>query len=238
MALVDLSKWDFAVEFRLYEAAALIVGIDPAEIYTNTKPARDNPRIYDYHEHPQIKPVADRMEHDFLTACDLYEAMRDGKWKFSTDEPLSERLLRNREMELVPVKIGSWGLPLDSVTQMALDTWHDSDDFAMYETAKFTRKELSRWLSAICLKSVYQFDQGQSENIQTSADRPLATRERDTLLTIIAVLCKEAKIPYDKPSKAAGLIQSTAAGMGLSIGETTIEGHLKKLPNALAGRMK
>ena len=67
---------------------------------------------------------------------------------------------------------------------------------------------------------------------------PLSTRERNTLLTIIAALCKEAKIPYDKPAKAAGMIQSTAAKMGLSIGESTIEGHLKKIPDALATRMK
>ena len=71
-----------------------------------------------------------------------------------------------------------------------------------------------------------------------TADRPLKGRERDTLLTIIAVLCSEAKIPCDKPAKAAGLIQSTAAKMGVSIGETTIEGHLKKIPDALGTRMK
>jgi len=71
-----------------------------------------------------------------------------------------------------------------------------------------------------------------------TADLPLKERERDTLLTIIAALCKEAKIPYDKPAKAAGLIKSTAATMGASIGETTIEGHLKKIPDALATRMK
>lgn len=68
--------------------------------------------------------------------------------------------------------------------------------------------------------------------------KPLGTTERNTLLTIIAVLCNEAKIPYEKPSKAAALIQSTAAKMGVSIGETTIEGHLKKIPDALATRMK
>lgn len=68
--------------------------------------------------------------------------------------------------------------------------------------------------------------------------KPLGSRERDTLLTIIAALCTEAKIPYDKPAKAAGMIQSTAATMGVSIGETTIEGHLKKIPDALATRMK
>lgn len=75
----------------------------------------------------------------------------------------------------------------------------------------------------------------------TKRDRPeklLHPTERKTLLSIIAVLCSEAKIPYNKPAKAAGLIQSTAAKMGVSIGETTIEGHLKKIPDALATRMK
>jgi hypothetical protein len=71
-----------------------------------------------------------------------------------------------------------------------------------------------------------------------AADRPLKERERTTLLTIIAALCKEAKIDYTKPAKAAGLIQGTAALMQVSIGETTIEGHLKKIPDALATRMK
>lgn len=69
-------------------------------------------------------------------------------------------------------------------------------------------------------------------------DRQLKDRERNTLLTIIAVLCKEAKLDHTKSAKAAGLIQSTAAEMGISIGETTIEGHLKKIPDALGTRMK
>jgi uncharacterized protein YwlG (UPF0340 family) len=71
-----------------------------------------------------------------------------------------------------------------------------------------------------------------------SIDKPMATIERNSLLTIIAALCKEAEIPYDKPAKAAGMIESTAATMGISIGQTTIEEHLKKIPNALRTRMK
>lgn len=67
---------------------------------------------------------------------------------------------------------------------------------------------------------------------------PLATRERNTLLCIIAVLCKEAKFDFTKTSKTAALIESTAAGMGVLIGETTIEGHLKRIPDAMATRMK
>jgi len=71
-----------------------------------------------------------------------------------------------------------------------------------------------------------------------SVEKPLKTSERKSLLAIIAVLCKEAEIDHTKPAKAAGMIQSTAAIMGVSIGETTIENHLKKIPDALATRMK
>ena len=69
-------------------------------------------------------------------------------------------------------------------------------------------------------------------------EKLLTTRERNTLLTIIAVLCKDAGYDITKHAKTAGLIQSTAAKMGLAIGESTIEGHLKRIPDALATRMK
>jgi len=78
----------------------------------------------------------------------------------------------------------------------------------------------------------------QSKLNESASDKPLSSRERDTLLTIIAALCKDVGYDYTKNAKTAGLIQSTAAKMGVSIGETTIEGHLKKIPDALAGRMK
>ena len=76
------------------------------------------------------------------------------------------------------------------------------------------------------------------ENAPEQTEKPLGNRERDTLLAIIAVLCKEAKLDYSKSAKTAGSIQRLADDMNISIGETTIEGHLKKIPNALASRMK
>lgn len=101
------------------------------------------------------------------------------------------------------------------------------------------RGEVARWLDAIDLQSKYVFKrEAKAQATDELIDKPLSTRERDTLLTIVAVLCKEAKIDYNKPAKAAGMIKSTAATMGVSIGETTIEGHLKKIPDALATRMK
>ena len=69
-------------------------------------------------------------------------------------------------------------------------------------------------------------------------EKPLSTKERNTLLAIIATLCHEAKIDYTKPAKAAASIQHTADSMGISIGESTIENHLKKIPDALESRMK
>lgn len=69
-------------------------------------------------------------------------------------------------------------------------------------------------------------------------EKPLSKRERDTLLTIIALACKEGKLDYLKPSKTAGMLTGTAASLGISIGESTIEEHLKKIPDALVSRMK
>jgi hypothetical protein len=171
MAIEKLSKWDLSVEFLLYEAAALIVGIDPLKIRTNTEPSRDNPRIYDYHKHPLIKPAVDRMTRDLLDGYDLYSAMQKGKWTHSAAEPNSQSILRTREMEIVPLKIGSWCLPLDQVTQAALDAC--DFDGGVYETAKFTRTELSRWLSANRLKSAYGFDLGLQTAQATAGDSKL-----------------------------------------------------------------
>lgn len=71
----------------------------------------------------------------------------------------------------------------------------------------------------------------------TQADeKPLETRERNTLLLIIAALCRDAGHDYLKSSKAALAIQSTLDSMAVKVGESTIRGHLKEIPNALESR--
>jgi hypothetical protein len=82
---------------------------------------------------------------------------------------------------------------------------------------------------------------GMASGVSKSADRStnrqdprhLGTRERNVLLTIIAALCHEQKIDYTKPSKAAVLILDLAIRYGLKVSESAIEGHLKKIPDAL-----
>jgi len=95
-------------------------------------------------------------------------------------------------------------------------------------SAVFLLEEVLRYESA---------HDGES-NGQGSIDRPLETRERNTLLTIIAALCKDAKIDITKPSKAGEYIHSITNHMGATVAKRTIEEHLKKIPNALEGRMK
>ena len=69
----------------------------------------------------------------------------------------------------------------------------------------------------------------------------LQQRERNTLLTIIAVLAKEAKISitdFSRPGKTAGYIEGLTDDFGAHVSKRAIEEHLKKIPNALGSRMK
>lgn len=66
----------------------------------------------------------------------------------------------------------------------------------------------------------------------------LRTRERNTLVALIGVLCREEGIDYSKPAAAAATIKNMTASHGLSIGESTIEGIMKKIPQAIEARSR
>jgi len=105
---------------------------------------------------------------------------------------------------------------------------HEIEIASVELEAAFLMEEVLRY------ESIHDIEAPQ----QHRAEKSVGTRERDTLLSIIAVVCREAKLDYSKSSKTAALIQGSAARLGISIGETTIEGHLKKIPDALAARMR
>lgn len=67
-------------------------------------------------------------------------------------------------------------------------------------------------------------------------EKPISDKERETLLVIFAALAKEARIDILKTSKAGEIIASMTQQLGASIGATTIETHLKKIPQALENR--
>ena len=70
-------------------------------------------------------------------------------------------------------------------------------------------------------------------------EKLLGTKERTTLLCVIAALCKYSDIDFRKSSKNAAVIRAIAnEKLGVSIGETTIENYLKLIPDALQNRSK
>jgi len=68
--------------------------------------------------------------------------------------------------------------------------------------------------------------------VRSSEVKDVTTKERTTLLTIIALLAQEAGIDLDKPSKAASSIVALADAAGIKLGQRTVEEHLKKIPDA------
>lgn len=67
-------------------------------------------------------------------------------------------------------------------------------------------------------------------------DKPLTTRERNTLLTIIGVLCAAEGIDITTHRKAGDVIEGMAADLGISIGAQAIGNHLQGVPQAMEGR--
>lgn len=64
----------------------------------------------------------------------------------------------------------------------------------------------------------------------------LGTRERETLLLMVAALMKGHKLDWQKPSKAATAISALADDLGVKVGQRTIEEHLKHIPDLLQKR--
>jgi hypothetical protein len=62
----------------------------------------------------------------------------------------------------------------------------------------------------------------------TATDKPLMTREREILLTIIASLAKSAGFTLEHISKDAQAIEALTVELGNRVAERTIEEHLKR----------
>ncbi len=229
---MDLSHWDFSEHFKAKEVAELIVGIPP-EGNTNLFGIYGDEVAFT----EKITPVLRRMSGAFRHAEEnMYLLVRfEGETQEALKTfPFNPIALYSKLM--VNIRNSGYEIAFDSYSKF-------SDKPQDFDKVYFGRKEVHRWLTAIGMKSVYQFEVQQAgSNIQTlaqkSEEKPLSTRERNNLLTIIAVLCEEAKLDYKAASKTADLLQNTAASMGVSISESTIRDHLKKIPDALGTRMK
>jgi hypothetical protein len=145
--MVDLSHWDFALDFNGFEAAALILGLDPEGEDENRE---------------RIKPVFERVERS-------YKSLRS--W---------------HETDITPSdtgKLGHLARPNDGLESVDMAEYHkttvpdhiyvggpalflswllDTTDRSKFSKQRFTREEISRWLLACKLHSIYPFLKAQA----------------------------------------------------------------------------
>lgn len=133
-------------------------------------------------------------------------------------------------------RIGGWFSGLGQASTASADSkkWLNLDDGADTHPAGALPEDC---LFVIRTEALLQFEQSMLED-SLSQGRPLQTKERFSLLTIIAALAKEAKIDVAHPSKAASLIEGMTTQMGAPVAKRTIEEHLKRIPSAIDARAK
>lgn len=69
-------------------------------------------------------------------------------------------------------------------------------------------------------------------------EKQVGTRERSTLLTVIAALAKKSGIDVLKPSTAGEAIEALTTELGARVSARTIEDHLKRIPDAVERRRR
>ena len=87
---------------------------------------------------------------------------------------------------------------------------------------------------------IASFENSYGEQPPAAAEQesPLQTRERNSLLLIIALLTEAAGLDIDANSKNAGIIESAAAAKGLTLSRRAIDNHLKRARETLPIRSK
>jgi len=114
----------------------------------------------------------------------------------------------------------------DPISHWAFEDVHEFDD------QQFSRSELHRWIRDNNFPSQYQFS-GRTE----ATENELATKERNTLLAVIAALCNKADIdPIGRA--AASEVVRLCDDIGVKLSDDTARKVLRKIPDALSARGK
>ncbi len=138
-------------------------------------------------------------------------------------------------LEMVFLRDGAEGF-YRLVSMFAIESEDGEEPVYGYSTTGYLPEDAQIVLRPSALTQLLQ---SEAESAENEKRRVVGTKERNTYLCVLAALCKEAKIDYSKPSKAAGNIRDIAQQkLGLAIGETTIENYLKAIPDALESRTK
>jgi len=225
--MVNLSHWVFANDFTAHEAAYLILGVDPSIDIDGRSASHIKKRMLDAYT-----ASIQNLEFRFII-----EPCLPDDWLDDGTDTIEDKYTLNS------VDISALYEVYFQEDEVSISLWLEDKERNDFLQQRFSRPEIARWLNDCQLTSAYQFVPvsnliSNAKIEKQTLEKPLNTRERETLLTIIAALCKEYKIEISKPSKAADLIQSMTDSLGAHVAKRTIEEHLKKIPDALVTRMK
>lgn len=224
----DLLHWDYVNEFTAHEIACLIKGQDPHYVLPYLDQSIE--LIVDRID----RAYSDTLQHALFHGTDVLSEEVKEEWIAHKKLPTPQGFLASTELEKAYEQL------ISHSDEIGFQDFLSREYPTPKGIPKFKRATVAQWLTHNNLRSAYTFMAREPipETNTYSQAKPLSTKERNTLLAIIATLCQEAKIDYTRPAKAAANIQHAADSMGISIGESTIESHLKKIPDALASRGK
>ena len=164
----DLSHWDFAEHFKAKEVAELIVGIPPEE-NTNLFGFYDD----DVASTQKITPVLRRMSGAFRDAEEItYLLVR-----FKGD---AQKALETFPFNPIALQSEIMINTRTSGCEVAFASYSDTFDAPQdLDKVYFGRSEIQRWIMAIGMKSVYQFDIQQANSnsqvsIRKDEEKPLS----------------------------------------------------------------
>jgi hypothetical protein len=172
------------------------------------------------------------VENESGVMCQLHESMDDGKLANTSKDLLTA--IRDSLVD------GS----IDDAFAVRILNEHQSERQRHLEH-KAARPDVSHYPAAglptdavlVVRTSVLREFEESLEKPSSKVDRPLATNERNTLLTLIAALCANTGIQSTDRGAAALLTQMTD-GIGAPVSDETIRKVLRQIPDALATRSK
>lgn len=139
--MADLSHWDFAEHFCGYDAAALILGLEPRE-------SND--------EQHRVRVITERMElhHKYAIERIFHENFVDPFGIVAATE--------DNRIELISVKLKDLNhRNIVFGEETTLSDWLADRRQSKFENQEFERNVIAGWLRAIGMKSVYPFDRSQ-----------------------------------------------------------------------------
>ena len=264
--MASLTHWDFSAHFSGNDAAALILGIEPREsddddsrirvvidrmeLHYNHARKRHYQEAFDLNSADFMDTEADRpLELESVEMNELrrqcYPADVDtplADWVVSKDQSRFDNQYFSRHA------IADWlvAIGLNSIYQFRFDqpsvdteaTGHEEGDISFELTSPIgmahALKQEVFMPNEVARVEATSDDQSA---VQTT-EKPLTTKERKTLLTIIAALAKYGKIDIKEYGKSAEFISGLTDEIGANVSKRAIEDHLKKIPDALEIRMK